>query len=131
MPIIEELCELRDESLDYWSKSTTDETRDHCKQLENSLKGRLQSLIADLNYFRDARRLFPYQIANWLVTIVPKFAVRFMPASPGYILAILEVYEACTGDDFETESRQANPAKYFSICSNISKVRSELLRIKL
>ena len=50
---------------------------------------------------------------------------------PRYVVAMLDAHEACTDGDFETDAHQADPAKYFSICSAISSVKSELLRMKI
>jgi hypothetical protein len=130
--IIEELGELRKDALAYWSQATTEDTHSLIKQMEAHVKGRAHSLIIDLNYFRCSHESFwckAYtKIRSWL-----SWFHKWLPekSSPGYITAMIEVYDACTGDTFETEPHQASPDKYFSICSNISLVKSELLKVKL
>lgn len=130
--IIEELGELRKDALAYWSQATTDDSHNLIKQMEAHIKGRAHSLIIDLNHFRfshEPLRSAAYKTVrnklSWFHKWLPE-----MP-SPGYVTAMLEVYDACTGDGFETEPHLASPDKYFSICTSISLVKSELLKVKL
>lgn len=131
--LIEELVELRNESLDYWSKSTADDNRAEIKQLEGRMKGRIHSLVADLNYFRSAAEPLRLKVAKKIGAWMPVCLKRFLPdgEAPTYVVSMLEVYDACTGDGFESEPHLEDATKYFSICSKISTVKSELLRIKL
>ena len=132
--IVEELCELRNDALDYWAKTLTDETRDIVKQLEARIKGRVHSLVSDMNFFRKIEKPIHQRALRWLHG---KMLFCFRNPNPNYndgpsyLIAMLDVYETCTDGDFETDDHQAEPSKYFAICSTISAVKSELLRVKL
>jgi len=131
--IVGELGELRSDALDYWAKPLTPDTRDIVKQLEVRIKGRVHSLVSDLNFFRNSRRPFHRRAWRWMLK---KLSTRLQEPNindegPDYVVAMLDVYETCTDGDFETDGHQASPEKYFQICSAISAVKSELLRLKL
>ena len=131
--MIDELGELRSDALDYWARPLTPETRDAIKQLEARIKGRVHSLVSDLNFFRNSRRPIYRRVWKWIRA--KSTADSQDPTSngegPAYVVAMLNLYEVCTDGDFETDGHQSSPAKYFPICSAISSVKSELLRIKI
>ena len=131
--IVDELGELRSDALEYWAQALTPDTRDTVKQLEARIKGRVHSLVSDLNFFRNSRKQIHQRVWRWMRD---KWFTRLQHPTtndegPSYVVAMLNVYEACTNGDFETDGHQASPEKYFPICSAISSVKSELLRIKL
>ncbi|MEQ1933889.1 MAG: hypothetical protein ABL962_08420 [Fimbriimonadaceae bacterium] len=129
--IVKELGELRDDALEYWALALTQENRDDVRQLEARIKGRIHSLVSDLNHFRDVKRPIYRRALNWVCDLTPDWLPKPTQEGPRYVQAMLNVYEVCTDGDFETDQHQADPSKYLSICSTISKVKSELLRVKL
>jgi hypothetical protein len=129
--IVKELGELRDNSLEYWACTLTAENRDDVKLLEAKIKGRVQSLMSDLNYFRHLHKPCYQRLRKWFCRTFRSNEAGQTDDGPSYIVAMLNVYDACTGGDFETDQHNADATKHLSICSSISKVKSELLRVKL
>lgn len=130
--LIGELSDLRNEALDYWSQSTTSENHPQMRQLESRVKGRVHALVMDLNNFRDTQTPAYLRLRRALTERIPFIRMRIsQEETPGYITAMIELFEACTGDDFESDSHSANPSKYFTICSRVSTIKSELIKVKL
>ena len=131
--MFKELGELRNDALEYWTQTVSDETRDKIKQMEAKIKGRVHSLVSDLNFFRKIQKSRYMRLLFWIFDRLLKCCQKAQPGKqgPGYLTAMLEVHAACTDGDFETEQHRADSSKYFPICSTISAVKSELLRIKL
>jgi len=122
--IITELSDLRKDSLEYWSTSTTPDNEKNIKHLENRIKGLTHSILSDLNYFKQRA-----DSKFWLW----RFFYKTNPSkeSTTYIVEMLDVYDICTGGDFESTKHSIDESKYFEICSSISKVKSELFKIKI
>lgn len=129
--IIKELGELRDDSLKYWSTTKNTTNSDEMKQLEGRIRGRTQSLISDISYFREHHTSWSQRALNFIRTEFPGFFEDSEDNAPNYITAMINVYEACTGEDFETDQHQADTSTYLAICLSISKTKSELMRVKI
>ena len=131
--IVSELRDLRADALDYWAKSLSVDNHDQVKQLEVRIKGRVHSLVSELTFFGRWQTSLWRRTMSWISEKWPEWMPKggVAQGGPKYLVAMLELYDACTDGDFETEEHQANPAKYFPICSTISAVKSELFRTKL
>ena len=122
--IIKELGELRDNSLQYWALAAASDNREKIKTLEAQIKGRVLSLTSDLRCFAKEHRSICQCALNWVRRVQNH-------EGPEYLVTMLSLFDICTGGDFETEQHKADPSKYLPISSTISKVKSELLRLKL
>ena len=78
--------------------------------LAQKIKGMIKSLSADCNYYSD----------------------RYCKRKSAELQRLLvEVSDACTGGDFESTRKKADPGRYILIVNAINRVKSELHRRKL
>ena len=109
--MIGELRELQNDTLEYWTlPADSPENKQRQIVLAQKIKGMIKSLSADCNYYCD------------------RYCKR---KSVELQRLLVEVTDACTGGDFESTRRKADPGRYILIVNAINRVKSELHRRKL
>jgi len=109
--VIKDLEILKSDALEYWNIDPSHENlRPRCSVLEQKLKGAIKGICSDITYFCSKYRKTDHlALQNLLV----------------------DVADAATGGDFESQSRKPAPSRYIHIVNAINNLRSQLLMTKL
>lgn len=105
--LFDELNELKENSLEYWS---IDRLYPNPRSviLENKMKGAIRSISSDIRFL--GQKTNTDEFRNCL----------------------MEVSDACTGGSFEsTPAGPPDPSRYLLVVNAVSRLKSELLRLKL
>ena len=115
--LFKELDELRADTLEYWNidctkgdkDQKTDKT-DRTRILEQKIKGMIKSLTGELQYYCN------------------RYCKKRKEDFTGLMV---EVSDACTGGQFESEKKTRDCGRYLIVVNSINRVKSELIRRKL
>ena len=109
--LIEELDKLRDDALEYWNLAgDTKENKQRQILLTQKIKGNLRALASDFGYFCDRYCLKDKSTITKLLT---------------------NLHDSCTGGEFESSKKKADPHRYIIIVNTINDVKSAVFRRKL
>ena len=109
--LMKELDALRSDALEYWNldcKNGGAECKDKAQLLEQKIKGGIKSLSCDLEHY----------------------AKRYRKKT-NFVTLMVEVSDACTGGDFESNKRTKDRQRYLMVVNTINRVKTELRLGKL
>jgi hypothetical protein len=107
--LISRLSDLQEDVLEYWNNDRRDsEKKERSNVLEQKIKGGIKGLAADFGYYS-----------------------RRYSGKSEFIDPLVDLTDACTGGDFESQARKPDTTRYIFVVNAVNKLRSKLLRRKL